>query len=275
MPQLVHTTNIVSEPVGFKALAPEWDDLLSRSEQRSFFLGWQWNWLWWTHFAPPDAELFIICCRDTEGRLTGVAPLYRQCRRVLGLVPVRDLSLLGTGIELKVSEHVAIFSARGAEDAVAAALAEVLKGYAAWDRMSLHGVPAESAVTSALMLQAGIEARTTAPDLAPYIDTSRGWDAYRRTLGRSMRRNVEYDGRRLFRQHDCAFEQATSADEVDRAVDDLIRLHQARWQAAGEPGVLGIPVVSSFMRASARAAHCGESAAAMGAQDRRAAWKRC
>lgn len=255
MTQLVLTTTAITDVAGFQAIAPEWDDLLARSEQRSFFLGWHWNWLWWTHFAPADAGLSIICCRDGHGRLTGVAPLYRRRRRVLGLLPVRELLLLGTGIEFKVSEHVGIFAARNTEAAVASAFAAALKDDASWDRLCLHGVPQESSVTSALMRQVGIDAHATAPERAPYIDTSGGWDAYKRTLGRSMRRNVEYYARRLSRQHDCVFEQAASADDVDRGIDDLIRLHQARWQAAGEPGVLGIPVVSSFMRASARAAY--------------------
>jgi CelD/BcsL family acetyltransferase involved in cellulose biosynthesis len=255
MPQLVHSTNVVTDLAGFRALAPEWDALLGRSDQRSFFLGWRWNFLWWSHFAPPHSHPFIVCCRDTAGTLVGIAPLYLSRRDVLGIVQVRELHLLGTGIELRISEHVDIFAARGSEAAAADAMGEALMADARWDRLCLHAVPAESVLTSRLLRAAGLEGQVTATDLAPYIDTSQGWEHYKRTLGRSMRRNVEYYARRLVRQHDCAFDRVESPDDVDGAVDDLVRLHQARWQAVGEPGSLGLPDVTAFMRASAHAAH--------------------
>jgi CelD/BcsL family acetyltransferase involved in cellulose biosynthesis len=41
---------------------------------------------------------------------------------------------------------------------------------------------------------------------------------------------------------------------VDEALDDLMRLHQARWQAAGQPGSFSDPAVVGFLRAVSRAA---------------------
>jgi len=258
MPQLGLSTNVVTDVAGFRDLAPEWEALRGQSDQRSFFLNWQWNWLWWSHFAPRHAQLFIVCCRDAAGTLVGIAPLYLIRRGVLGLVHVRELHLLGTGIDLKISEHVDIFTARGSEPAATDAMGKALMADARWDCMCLHAVPAESDLTSRLLRAAGLEGQITATDLAPYIDTSQGWEHYKHTLGRSMRRNVEYYARRLFRQHDCAFDRVESPHDLDGAVDDLVRLHQARWQAAGETGSLGFPAVTAFMRASAHAAHAAD-----------------
>jgi hypothetical protein len=97
-------------------------------------------------------------------------------------------------------------------------------------------VPDGDSVSKHVVRALDIGVSEAACDRAPFVDTSQGWDAYKGTLGKSMRPNVEYYPRRLFQQHTCAFARADSGCTVDDALDDLMRLHQARWHAAGQPG---------------------------------------
>ena len=254
MAELKPTVDVVTTAEGFHGLAAEWDHLLDQSDQRSFFLRSHWNRAWWDHLAPPEAELSIVCCRDASGALVGVAPLYVKVRRVLPLMRLRELHLLGTGTSIRINEHMDVFARAGWEAVVAQAIADALKARKGWDRLSLDSVPADTTVASRLTRALGLERETIAGDRAPYIDTTQGWEHYKRSLGRSMRRNVEYYPRRLFQQRACAFERVTTQAQVREAMDDLVRLHQARWQSAGEPGSFANPLVERFLRDAAGAA---------------------
>lgn len=249
------STSLVTDVDAFAALEYEWDALLENSAQHVFFLRWYWNWLWWQRLAPPGSRLHVICCRDASGRLVGVAPLYEASRTILGLPWVREVAMLGTGIELKTAEYMDAFALRGAETEVGRVLAAALHASSSWDRASFVRVPAESAVMPHLL--GALEGRVSSAscDRAPYIDTAGSWQDYKHGLGRSMRRNVEYYSRRLARERDCEFRLVTAPDEFDEAFDHLVRLHQARWTSVNEPGTFRLPVVREFLRESMRRCH--------------------
>lgn len=236
-PVMVTTTDVLTSASAFEGLRGEWDGLLDDSDQQVFFLRWKWNQAWWQHFAPPGSRLRLIVCRDAERRLVGIAPLYLLRRRYFGITYFRELVLVGMGVELKTSEHLDVIARRGAERAVAQAVAECLLGNREWDRLRLWQVPRESAVLPHLARALGAGTRVSVCDRAPYIDTSTDWATFKAGFGRSMRRNVEYYSRRLFKRYPgCEFSRVRSAAELEPAMDALVRLHQARWRAMGEPG---------------------------------------
>ncbi len=186
-----YTTEVVTDTAAFERLASEWDALLDDSDQQAFFLRWHWNWLWWQYFAPKGAELFLLCCRNEHGRLVGVAPFYRRQHRFLRLPIARELVMLGTGIELKTSEYLDVFALRNEESAVAESMASALRSQLHWDRVWLRGVPIDSTVIPQLVQSLNSRSSSVVCDQAQYIDTSEGWEQYKRSLGRSMRRNCE------------------------------------------------------------------------------------
>jgi CelD/BcsL family acetyltransferase involved in cellulose biosynthesis len=246
------TAAVLTDPAEFAALRSEWDATLEDSNQRVFFLRWQWNWSWWTHFAPSDARLHIICVRSHAGGLLGVAPFFCRQHRLWGAPTARELFFIGTGVGVKTSEYLDVFARRGAERAFIQAAAACLASRPQWDRLSLIGMPAEASLGAELVSALSLRATSEVCDEARYIDTSVSWLEYKRSLGRSMRRNVEYYSRRLFKNYTCEFHRVTSAAELDGAMTDLVRLHQARWRAIGEPGTLGLPGVESFLRETVR-----------------------
>jgi CelD/BcsL family acetyltransferase involved in cellulose biosynthesis len=238
---------LVSDDAGFDALAGEWDELLESSAQRVYFLRYSWNRSWWRHHAPRGARPHILCCRDARGKLVGLAPLYWRQHRLLGVPYVRELGFIGMGIELKTSEYMDNITRRGEERAVAHAFADFLRSRRDWDRVWLHQVPADSQFLRHLCEIFGDDAASRHCDRAPYIDTSVPWEDYKRSLGRSMRRNVEYYARRLFKTRPCEFRRARTRAEAEQALDVLVRLHQVRWQSAGQPGSFSDPMLRTLL----------------------------
>jgi CelD/BcsL family acetyltransferase involved in cellulose biosynthesis len=245
-------TEIVCDEPDFDRLADEWDALLEHSAQRVFFLRHAWTRSWWRNFAPKGSELQIVCCRDGSGRLLGIAPLYRRRHRIVGVPYLRELALIGTGIEFKSSEYLDVIAHRGHERAVAEAIAGSLQRRQDWDRIWLHELPAESRMLPHLAKALQCLKARAAGEVAPYIDTSVSWDDYRRSLGRSMRRNVEYYARRLFKLRACEFRRVDTRPEALATITVLARLHQARWRAAGCPGSFSNPASSALLEDAVR-----------------------
>jgi CelD/BcsL family acetyltransferase involved in cellulose biosynthesis len=248
-------TSVIDDADAFDTLRDEWDDLLDNSDQRVFFLRCRWNAMWWQHYAPPGARLHLITCRTEDGTLVGLAPFYWRQHRLCGLPYARELLFVGMGITLKTSEHLDIIARRGEERAVGEAVALALTRTRQWDRLWLWQIPRESLVLPHFIRALGIDIQTRVCDEAPYIDTSTDWATFKAGFGRSMRRNVEYYPRRLFRTHpDCEFRRVRFADQLEPAMDALVQLHQMRWRAKGEPGAFEHPVFEAFLRGVARQA---------------------
>ena len=248
---LALTTAVATDEMAFDRLALEWDELVDNSDQRAFFLRSRWNQLWWKYFAPPQSRLELITCRDRSQRLVGLAPFYRRSYRTFGVTYARELLFLGTGVPRKTSEYMDVVARRGAEHAVASAVVAALSR-ATWDRLKLCPVPSHSTVLPHLSAELGARARIDVCDRAPYIDTSTDWNTFKSSLSRSMRRNVEYYDRRLFRAYPgCRFERVTSAEALETGMNALAELHQARWQAKGEPGAFS-PRFRAFLQDAMR-----------------------
>ncbi len=248
-------TAVLTDETAFGTLGDEWDELVENSDQRVFFLRFRWNQLWWKYFRPPQSRLELITCRDRSQRLVGLAPLYRRSYRTFGVTYASELLFLGMGVPRKTSEYLDVVARRGAEQAVAGAVIDAL-GCAAWDRLRLFPVPGHSTMLPHLSAGLGARARIEVCDRAPYIDTSTNWNTFKSGLSRSMRRNVEYYDRRLFRAYPgCQFERVTSADALETGMNALADLHQARWQAKGEPGAFS-PRFRAFLQEATRDAFC-------------------
>lgn len=241
--------DIVETTEGFARLAPEWDELLDNSKQKPYFMRWSWLNLWWQQLSPADAQLRILTCRD-RGALVGLAPFYLRRHRLFRVFQIRELVFLGTGIELKTSENLDIIARRGYEDVIGRRFAAALRESTDWDRFSFCRVPVESATFETFLKELGARTRYDAVDQARYVDTSQGWLHYKQSLGRSMRRNVDYYSRRLFKKYQCEFGRIESADELVPALDALVRLHIARWESQGEVGSLAFPPFERFLRSA-------------------------
>ena len=234
----------------FDALQAEWDGLVDSSDQAVFFLRWHWNRTWWRLYAPANSRLCLITCRDEHRRLVGLAPLYLHERVHHRVVPLRQITFLGTGTELKTSEYLDIIAARGYERPVAEAIAHVIRAKRDWDRLWLWSVPSTSATLPLLGAALGPGARTTHLEEARVVDTSADWETTRAGFSQNIDRVI----RHVLKVPGMQFSVVEDAVELEPALDDLVRLHQARWTSRGEPGSFVIPRFDEFLRETARQA---------------------
>jgi CelD/BcsL family acetyltransferase involved in cellulose biosynthesis len=67
--------SVITEPTGFAALRPQWQELWQCCPSATPFQSPEWLMSWWDVFAP--GSLRVVAIRE-HGELTGLAPLYRD-----------------------------------------------------------------------------------------------------------------------------------------------------------------------------------------------------
>jgi CelD/BcsL family acetyltransferase involved in cellulose biosynthesis len=244
--------SVITDEAGFGLLAGEWDQLVDESDQRVYFLRWTWNMHWWRCFRPPASRLFLITCRDDQGRLMGLAPFYLKQRRTAGIPHVRELSFIGTGVYARTSEYLDIIAHRRYERAIANSVAEFLHNSSEWDRLWLDEIPSHSTMLPHFQEAMGEHAQVAACSRSHYIDTTIDWESFRQSLSRSTRKHLTRQMRRFSESFACRFRRVETEEELAPALDALVRLHQARWTSKGEPGSFALPGIEELLRGAAQ-----------------------
>jgi CelD/BcsL family acetyltransferase involved in cellulose biosynthesis len=190
----------------------------------------------------------VLGVLDAAGRLIGIAPWYLDNSTWQG----RVVRFLGTGEVC--SEYLTVLTVPGQEDAVVAALADWLscaRGPDAWDLLELTAVSADDPVMAGLAQC--LEARGNLIHRRPgpgcwRIELPDTWDEYLATLSKQHRNRLRKAERRLLANERATVRWVRDPQDLPRAQQILIELHQARRKLLGEPGC--------FSSARYKAFHC-------------------
>ena len=230
------------------ALEAEWRALEQRAHA-SFFLSWDWIGTLLDSVERLDAPQVLRIAAGHE--LKGLALLWSGRQRRHGFVRTRSLHLNETGrpeFDRITIEHNGILAVAGEEVAVLGAALSHLSGSSDWDECLLSGLDEATAQRAdALAPLQGLWHHRRWVKRYHYVDL----DIVRSSGGdylESLSNNSRYQARRAIKGYagrgalECR--RAASAPEALAWFEDLMRLHQAHWNARGEPGAFS----SSFTR---------------------------
>lgn len=120
----------------------------------------------------------------------------------------------------------------------------------AHDGAHLAQIPAESPLIS-LAQNSGWQ--ISEAEKCPVLELPPTWEEYLKLLGKNMREQIRRYPRRLEKEFSVEYALAQSPAEIETALNDLFRLHGARWRARGQTGVLATPRRQQFHRALCQA----------------------
>lgn len=234
---------IHTDPIIFKALREEWDDLLSHSLSDTLFLRPAWQEAWWQVFGAKDA-LRIITVRDGAGRLVGVAPLFLAAVSADASEAVPALSyerpvpnpaatihrtlLLVGGTE--VSDYLDLIVERAQATAVYEAIFEGIQSIAGWEWLDLRCLPEASPTPTLfgnLAAGAGLSAKLTMEDVCPFITLPDSWEGYLKSLSKKQRHELRRKMRRVEESGRITIIEANDPALLDKHLATFIALHQA------------------------------------------------
>ena len=249
---------VIREPAQWAAIRDEWGTLFAVSPSASPTLHYDWLRTWWDVYGGDGLQvahgLRIVTCRR-GGRLVAALPLYdrRPARAWRG---GRRLGFIGSGegeYEEICSDYLDMLYRPEEREAATLAMGNLLTGALAGEYDQLELTDLSDA--SALLQWAGRDglrhhAQVTPRGVCPIADLTGGFEAY---LGR-LSANTRQQCRRLMRQAEQAGVAFEVADESnwDEFFEQLVELHQRRWEADGKPGCFSAERFTQFHREMVR-----------------------
>jgi CelD/BcsL family acetyltransferase involved in cellulose biosynthesis len=209
---------------------PAWRTLWHADPHATPFQHPAWLMPWWKQFGQRELRA-VVLCRDEQP--IGLVPLYIYEEPQTG---ERKLMPLGVG----TTDYLdGVFRPACSAGEIRRAL-DVLAADAGWDAMYAPQLRAGSRLAEALAGRPAAEPFAGDPCWRmPAVPVAE--------LPPKLRKNVAYYCKRAERERELTLEIADRA-AAPRLFDDLVRQHTARWQQAGEPGVLADPRVLAWHR---------------------------
>lgn len=215
----------------FARLGVEWNAVLEASRQDNAFQRHEWLQAWWRAYGR-GARLAVLTCRDPEGELLGVLPLFER-RGPFGARTLRFLGDQGVG-----GTGLGVFARSDVEDEVAARLAaHLLETTAEWDVLDLRAMDSgagffRDAVRSPSHAAVYLDEDRRA---CPRIALTSDWESF---LTERLGKHARWAVRRCRRRTEKAgagFELVTDAAALPAAMADLTRLFEGRMRSVVGP----------------------------------------
>jgi len=246
---------IIEDDEAFDALEPDWRELFEVAGNATIFLKWEWLREWWRIFkdeySEPNGKLHIIALKRSQ-QLIGLLPLYIQARGGLSIRTLRFISTCENSHESTLPEYLNLLCRNVDADCCMEAVADhIFSGFAReWDEFNL-GIQAPQS----LLLGLTVKPLRSIPMLLQQIkhtaylaDISKGFEEYLKLLPSNARQHFK----KLLKQANLngfEFTLAASPHEASNYFDDLIKLHQNRWNKAGMPGAFSSQRIVRFHQA--------------------------
>lgn len=247
----IHTTvSRVEDESEFRLLKDRWNGLLSESPANNFFLRWEWLWCWWKAYRSENYELSILLVRSGE-ELFGIAPFYKVKSTWKGIYNKRSLYWLGTKQNSVISEYMDFICKNGFEDVVVGSVLEYIEKMDLADELILQQMESSSKTVEALKelsFKTNLLCSETEKKECPYITLPKKYDDFLRTLSISMRQKIRRNQTRINRDGYAVIRKTNSLAELDHDLNELIRLHQYRWESRDQPGSFSKKKFTDFLK---------------------------
>lgn len=228
------------------AIRASWDALYQDSGQISTPLDFDWLRRWWDVYGPVYGRGGLRIITLWRGAsMVGALPLYLHVGRGHALA-VRCLRFVSTGeaeYEETCPDYLDLLHRPGEADACAEAAWAAIDAMT-WDTLELLDLPQTSP-----LCRDGVRPpwlRMTSRGYCPVANLEGGFETYLNRLSYKTRKRARQELRKV--EQAGAIMQLAGPGEVDGYFDDLVRLHQARWMAEGEPGCFAAPRFTEFNR---------------------------
>jgi len=212
----------------------EWRELHARSNADPLFLSWEWQWTWWRTFGHVHRlQGYWIAARRHSGELVGIAPLFKDARRHLGMLSTR-VQFCGNiwrGPRTMRTEYLEFIVDRACAARAADALLNHLHRDPDWDEFILSDLDQASPTAAALLLHP-ILGRALLRNVDRFtgysIGSSGGFEAFLARISGAARRKIFNLRGRLEAAGEVRIEHASHMT-FREFVQRLDRLHQCRW----------------------------------------------
>jgi CelD/BcsL family acetyltransferase involved in cellulose biosynthesis len=220
----------------------EWEHLVEVSPDATIFQTYQWQYSWFQLLGSGRPKVLVM---RQNGSVRAIAPFV--IRRCFGL-PFRRVQFAATG----PSDYLNIVADDGyRETAWQTALQHLYTCRSEWDVVDLQQIPSHLLPSQNIAsVIPGLRIEVMRQSVCPYRPLPNSKEAFLLSLTKKMRSNLKYYERLISKNHALSIGTASESN-LPNAMNELFRLHTARWRSKWLPGVLNSPKVRSFHQAVA------------------------
>ncbi|HEU4669280.1 MAG TPA: GNAT family N-acetyltransferase [Dyella sp.] len=238
------TVRVIRDAAAWDALREEWRALHGASPRASTPLDFAWLRCWWEVYGPVYGRGGLrILTFWRDARLVGAAPLYLHLDG-RGPFALRCLRFVSTGeaeFEETCPDYLDLLCLPGEDAACAEAFWDTVERMD-WDAVELLDLPADSPLRLAAEGRGWL--RATSRGSCPIARLDAGFEAYLGGLSSKTRMRARQEMRKAAQSG--AMLELAGPEQVAACFADLVRLHQARWEAEGKPGCFAAPRFTRF-----------------------------
>jgi CelD/BcsL family acetyltransferase involved in cellulose biosynthesis len=240
----------ISDYSSFLDLEPVWDRLVEEAGIDHPFLTHEWVRVWWECFGA-GKQLHILVV-TAGGEPIAIAPLMLIHVWMYGC-RIRRLQFISN----VHTQRADVIIARWPKEAYQAIWDCLASQMAQWDVLKLSQVPAGSITLEELPRLAageGFQIGLWGPVSSPYLPLQGTWDSYYESLGSKHRSNLRNRLKRLSQLGQIGFEEVASGEQLDRDLEEGLRLEAAAWKGKARTAIRCCPELHRFYTQFARIA---------------------
>lgn len=223
-------------------LETAWQDIQRRGGISHPMYSSEWVSTWWQIFGE-GRRLYVAVLKE-GGQAQAVLPLVQRTATMNRMFPYDRFELMGTGEpqeEEVFSEYVDVPALPSATEGlvIKAAVGLLSMDAAPWDDLLLPRIVPGSLADRCFRAAAkelGTDAEEVGGGECPYVELPEEPDQYLYEVSKKRRKRLRRGMRELDDMGEYTFRKAQSLKEALAMLETLAELHQARWQARGEPG---------------------------------------
>ena len=232
----------------FDALENDWNALFDASSTAGLFNRYNWNRLWWEYYGG-NAKLHIIVVR-VAGKVKAIAPMYRSTTVFLRICKINTLRFIGTGGDTSPDDLDVLCVDDMKEQVIGLIYDDLLQdGHAGC--IQLNDVASDSVLAHVINSKAQQHRWYSSiyrvqKRLVDTLPASVG--EFEKNLSRNARKQRKRRRQQLYAAGDAQFEFCRTPDEVNKALDELTRLHTLRHASKGSSGSFHSSTYCDFHR---------------------------
>lgn len=265
------TIRIFKQPGSLSYLYQEWKELAEKSNQH-MCMSPDWACSWWKHFGQNKKRSLYIITAHKNGKMVAIFPFFKGVTTLFGKIIDQRLQLIGSGgnrneqwgflDDYGISDFLDFIVDPDHEKPIAELFMSLLNNSElSSHRIIFHQVRDDSYIKKFIypsLLKNKCPAEIEKSDICPYIDLDRADNLI--SFVEQCKSNARRRCRQIFRaekkpDREYLFEEAKTLSEIEEMSNNLIRLHQKRWNAIGFPGAFYDPRFRSFFKEIVSNAH--------------------
>jgi CelD/BcsL family acetyltransferase involved in cellulose biosynthesis len=225
---------VVTDEKGFAALKPSWQELVTRSTMATPFQTWEWNHC--SHKHLPNGQLWILTAKQA-GELVAIMPLVIARGRRIG---IRRVQWIGQGI----SDYQEMISLpEKALEAAAHFIEYIGSQKRRWDICDFANVRATSPLM-ALEPAGQLNTKVVPHYKCPAVALEGSFQDYLDSFNSKQRYSILQIKKHLQKDFGAEFENVET--DLESAMQELFKLHNAQWQKKGMTGKFSDKNIQAF-----------------------------